>query len=483
MTKRGRNAAVLVALALVALATLLVAPEWPPTGQAFGSGEGCGGESSAPQVDLPEQVPLAGPTDGKIDVEGLVALVEAEQVAVAFSGPLADLLNETYVASGRPLEGDLGIAVVPRERFDQLQMDLFGDRRVGGLTVHVGTKPTVVVPGDLRPVRFVEVVQHEVGHARELLVGEQEPELAEIIQSLTLARLAPRFGARLLEQLFEPTNEMGHAPNVNGHLFALVTFADTAGDVAKAYRVMEEFDPDAALTRLREVCECTDPATPEAYRTFAEYFLVGLRSAQAFPGFDVAWVEPVAAFLAVRFEATAGRAAERDGEPAARARALEVARRFFEQHPEAGALHRRTVHLVTAMLRIEANRADLQPAERLALRRRVLDYNAPYPTTRFPMLDEAYVRTFKSAVEMALAVPSAQAVIEITDQFAAKFSEHPEAPLLREVASFIFEKRADIEQRLNEDPCAARTWYEAAAASGATAASAAAAAAALDCAE
>ena len=450
-------------MAAAAALLLVMSPGRSPTGQAFGNEEGCAGGDDVPEAELPELGPAALPSDGSWDGQAVGAQAAAEGAVTAFEGPLADLVNEAYAASGRPLEPDVAVAIVPRARFEEIQSALghqLEGRRVGGLTMRSGGRPAIVIPADLPAPRFIEVFQHEVGHVREMFRGEHEPELAELVQALAVARLEPRVGVHLLEKVLEiPRDSDEVTENAFGHAYALHLLAETGIDPVKAYAAMEDYDPEAAEAALKAACGCADPAGPGGYRVIAARFLEVLAEAPELSGAAEGALDGVVALLSIGLERQLGRADQSDGDAASRERAIAQLDRYLERRSEAGPYHARVVHAGIRLLRAAAKAGELGAAERLALHRRVLDINGPYAEADEP--DHAYVASFANGINDGWELNDPESVAAISDLFVERHGREPEPDLLRQVAITVFGTRGLMEQR-HQRQCEARPWFAAA---------------------
>lgn len=436
-------------LALLAASLLVTAA----LGCGLKDDEEAGGPYTCP-ADAPTMACPAGATiESTMDIDAQLA---SDAGVTEFAGPLAELLCATWEASGRPLRKTPRLQLLSDEEFTAARdtHEVFRGRDVPGFIVHdpgapEGARECIVMPNTWPAVEFVEVVQHEVGHVLQSKKGEAEAELAEIVQALTTAQIHPRFGARLLEAIFDI--KVGFEPNVVGHAHALMTLANNGGDFAAAHAGLKEWSDAQGLADLKTACGCDDPLADSQYAGFATPFVDAIAGftpvSAAAAGEDLLGMQ---AFLRWRlaFALNEIHGGGDDFMPV-----VDATADYISGRDAPGLYHSLVTRLATQILAAAATPAASTPPEtpvRLGHWKRIIELNAVYPTqdgeadaVRF----DQYLRAYSAAAGWASAAasPDAEIVRFMSDTFLARHGESPTPVCEKQVAAEVFQRRAGLE--------------------------------------
>ncbi len=439
---------------------------------------GCGGgtdEGDGAPYKCPEASPViaceAGATiDSAMDVDALLA---SEDGVASFDGAIQELVCASWAASGRPLVQTPRLSMLPQTEFEAARdtHPVFKGRAVPGFIVHdpgapEGQEECIVLPTTWPAAEFVEVMQHEVGHVRQAERGEQEAELAEIVQALSTAQLHPKFGARLLEAIFDI--KVGHPPNVIGHAHALVTLTANGGDFAAAHAGLAGWTDDKGEADLKTACGCDDPQAEGRYEGFAAPFVDAISGFTAVPGAaqGEALVD-IQAFLRWRLAFALN---EIDGGGRDFMPVVDATSDYILARDTPGLYHAWVTRAATQILAAAATPAEGTPPEvpvRIGHWKRIIELNATYLTQdgdddaeRF----DQYLRAYSASAGWASAAapPDGATVTFMSDTFLARHGETPAGACEAQVAAEVFQRRGGFEFAVNVNggACDAEPWFK-----------------------
>jgi hypothetical protein len=405
--------------------------------------------------------------EAAMDVDALLA---TEDGVSSFDGALSDLVCASWSASGRPLRKTPKIQLLDEAAFKAARDShpVFKGRDVPGFIVHdpsasAGQQECIVLPTTWPAAEFVEVMQHEVGHVRQSERGEQEAELAEIVQALTTAQLHPRFGARLLEAIFDI--KVGFKPNIVGHAHALMTLAANGGDFAGAHDGLVGWSDTQGIAALKASCGCEDPLAESAYAGFARPFVDAVSGFTPVPGASAGeGLDDIQAFLRWRL-AFALNEIDGDDGPYDYMSVVDATDDYIAARDTPGLHHAWVTRLATQHLAAGATPATgevVANADRLALWRRIIDLNIVYPAQDGD--DDAerynqYLSAFSAAAGNAAAPPAGSAadpetLIYVSDTFLERHGADHADGCIRQVAAEVFMRRGTQEFGANSSGCA-----------------------------
>lgn len=437
----------------------------------------CGKDEPMDKYTCPEDAPVISCDPGSTLSSGgqaCEALLEDQDVA-AFDGPYKEVLCAGWQASGRPLDTTPQLVMLPRGEFNSARNSHpeFKGRDVPGFILHnpaagPGREECIVMPTDNPPGEFVEVMQHEVGHVRQQEKGEQEAELAELVQGLALAQLNPVCGRRILEGLFDVRQAGsggGHPPNTLGHAHALMALANLSGDVAAAHAALAGWTNERGMSELKADCACEDPLSDAAYEALATRFVDSLTDFPPAPGADAdEGLADIQAFL--RWRLAYALDYMREG-PFDYMTTVNATKEYVTARSGPGVYHLAIVQAVTEQLAAAASPQGADPpdvATRLVHWRDTVASSLHYPTRQGDDDDvrhDRYLRAYALAAGWAAAAspPDEDTVEFMSDTFLARHGEAPSETCERQVAAEVFFRRGTIEFGVRDDADAAKPWF------------------------
>ena len=426
-----------------------------------GSGDGMG------LTGLPaEMAPAARETDGSWDSATITQRFESQQPVTSLDDPLFDLINEAYALVGRPLGEAEKVAIVGPARFRELQSvwgaDLAG-RDVGAFAVHSGGETGLVMPDTVPPAEFAETFWHEIGHTREAHLGEQEAELAEILDTIAVAQLEPAVALPLLERVLEVPDKTLSAESIytTAHVLAMHLIANHEGDMeaARAELQAEGWDAEAAHAEMKTACGCDLPSLLPDYREFAESFGEALAKTQPLAAAVPGTLVSARAMLRVHLEMLVGLAGTAEGDQTSRARVVEIVDEYLAQPDPVAPIRAWLLEKGTVVARQAASSPSVSADDKYGFYADILGFHAGEEGE--PSAD--YLNTYLDLLNLihdpVAANMDAARVREVGDAWAARFGlETLPQEDMREAIFVLLLDRGLVEA----DPCDGKQWYEAA---------------------